>query len=110
MTDQTHYDSDEAELMPTIEDDQIDDTQDLGETQPVAEATEPQIEVIGQRRVFVIGGTRIPEGDSTIGQSNEAVREMLKASFPEVANATIRPRTENGVDYVEFLPQPGRKG
>lgn len=72
---------------------------------------EPQIEVIGPRsRVFVVGGTRIPEGEHTTSMTAEQVRESLKATFPEVANATIREREESGVSYVEFLPQPGRKG
>lgn len=44
--------------------------------------------------------------------SNEQVRDLLKTSYPEIANATIRERTEgeNGLRVVEFLPQPGRKG
>lgn len=42
--------------------------------------------------------------------SNEQVRDLLKTSYPEIANATLREREENGLRVVEFLPQPGRKG
>jgi PRTRC genetic system protein C len=43
--------------------------------------------------------------------NNEAVRSLLKANYPEIANATIREvTTEEGQTVVEFLPQPGRKG
>lgn len=61
-------------------------------------------------RVFKIGATRIVETDSMSGLTNEQVRELLKISYPEVANATLREREENGLRVVEFLPQPGRKG
>ena len=44
------------------------------------------------------------------GLSNEEVRSILKATYPEVANATIRETTADGQRIVEFLPQPGRKG
>ncbi len=43
--------------------------------------------------------------------NNEAVRGLLKATYPEIANATIREvTTADGQKVVEFLPQPGRKG
>jgi hypothetical protein len=61
-------------------------------------------------RIFKIGSTRIVEDDSMRHLDNEAVREILKLSFPEVKQATIREREENGVRFVEFLPRPGRKG
>jgi hypothetical protein len=61
-------------------------------------------------RVFKIGSTRIVADDSLRQMDNEAVRERLKSSFPEVALATIREREENGTLFVEFLPKPGRKG
>jgi hypothetical protein len=38
------------------------------------------------------------------------VKARLKSSFPEVAQATVREKTEGEVTYVEFLPRPGRKG
>ena len=38
-------------------------------------------------------------------------RSLLKATYPEIANATIREvTTDDGQKVVEFLPQPGRKG
>jgi hypothetical protein len=61
-------------------------------------------------RIFKIGSTRIVEDGSTAGLSNEQVRDLLRHSYPEVAHATIREKTEEGVTYVEFLPRPGRKG
>lgn len=62
-------------------------------------------------RVFKIGATRVFEDPSTMsGLSNEQVRDLLKTTYPEIANATLRERDENGLRVVEFLPQPGRKG
>ena len=61
-------------------------------------------------RVFKIGATRIVEDPSMSSLDNNAVRDVLKTSYPEIANATIREREENGLRIVEFLPQPGRKG
>lgn len=61
-------------------------------------------------RVFKIGATRLVEDPSMSGLSNEQVRDMLKTTYPEIANATLRERDENGLRVVEFLPQPGRKG
>lgn len=61
-------------------------------------------------RVFKTSTTRIVEGASMSGLSNEQVRDLLKTSYPEIANATIRERDENGIRIVEFLAQPGRKG
>lgn len=62
-------------------------------------------------RVFKTGTTRIVEDASMRGLDNEAIRNILKATYPEVANATIREVTgDDGQQVVEFLPQPGRKG
>lgn len=61
-------------------------------------------------RVFKIGATRIVEDASMSILDNNAIRELLKTTYPEIANATIRERDENGLRVVEFLPQPGRKG
>jgi hypothetical protein len=61
-------------------------------------------------RVFKIGATRIVEDASMSSLDNNAIRDLLKTSYPEIANATIRERDENGLRVVEFLPQPGRKG
>ena len=63
-----------------------------------------------QTRVFKTGTVRIVEDDSMRGLSNEEVRNLLKATYPEVANATIRETTTDGQIVIEFLPQPGRKG
>lgn len=62
-------------------------------------------------RIFKTGAVRIVEDDSMRGLNNEEVRNVLKATYPEVANATIREvTTDEGQTVVEFLPQPGRKG
>jgi hypothetical protein len=65
-------------------------------------------------RVFKIGAQRIVEDNSTSTLTNEQVRDLLKASYPEVANATIRERTETTdsglIRVVDFLQQPARKG
>lgn len=61
-------------------------------------------------RVFKIGNDRILDDASTQHLSAEEVRDRLKQSYPEVAHATIREAEVDGVLYVEFLPQAGRKG
>ncbi|MBN1121801.1 MAG: hypothetical protein JXJ17_12035 [Anaerolineae bacterium] len=61
-------------------------------------------------RIFRIGSTKIVEDESTQGRSLDEVREILRLSFPEVAQATVREKIEGDVNYVEFLPKPGRKG
>ena len=64
-----------------------------------------------QPRIFKTGAVRIVEDESMHGLSNEEVRAVLKATYPEIANATIREvTTDDGQTVVEFLPQPGRKG
>ncbi|MEO8391552.1 MAG: hypothetical protein ABI700_01035 [Chloroflexota bacterium] len=64
----------------------------------------------GLPRVFKTGTVRIVEDASLQGLSNEEVRNLLKVTYPEVANATIRETISEGQRIVEFLPQPGRKG
>jgi len=63
-----------------------------------------------KQRIFKIGSTRIVADESLRDLDNEAARTLLKGTYPEVANATIREREEEGMTIVEFLPQPGRKG
>ncbi len=64
-----------------------------------------------QARIFKTGAVRIVEDESMHGLSNEEVRSILKATYPEIANATLREvTTAEGQTMVEFLPQPGRKG
>jgi SRSO17 transposase len=62
------------------------------------------------QRIFKIGATRIVADETMIALDHEAVRQRLKATYPEITHATIREREENGLQIVEFLPQPGRKG
>ena len=62
-------------------------------------------------RVFKIGTTRIVEDASTAGLNNEQIRAMLKNTYPEVANATIRESTTaDGTRVLEFHAVAGRKG
>lgn len=91
--------------MPEFDDLDIGDEADIDttEAQPVAEQP-------AGKRVFKVGGTTIHEDPTTAALTNEAAREVLKAMYPEVANATIRETVKDGVKTVEFLPQPGRKG
>lgn len=68
-------------------------------------------EINTQTRIFKIGAVRIVEDDSMSGLDNEAIRGLLKATYPEIASAMIREVTaDDGQKVVEFLPQPGRKG
>ncbi len=61
-------------------------------------------------RIFKIGSTKIVEDESMQGLSLDEVRNHLKTSFPEVAQAAVQEKTEGDIIYVEFLPKPGRKG
>ncbi len=63
-------------------------------------------------RIFKIGTTTITEDDSLRDLGIDEIREHLKASFPEVSNATVRETVdeENGITYVSFMAAPGRKG
>ncbi len=62
------------------------------------------------KRVFKVGTNRIVEDAATANLSNEQVRNLLKAQYPEVANATIRETVSGDARIVEYLPVPGRKG
>ena len=62
------------------------------------------------KRVFKIGTNRIVEDAATAKLSNEQVRNLLKAQYPEVANATIRETVNGDARIIEYLPVPGRKG
>ena len=61
-------------------------------------------------RIFKIGSTKIVEDASMEGLDNESIREKLKAMYPEVAEATIREKTEGDTTFVEIWAKPGRKG
>jgi hypothetical protein len=61
-------------------------------------------------RIFKVGSVKIAEDPSMQGLSNEEIRASLKMQYPEVAEATIREKTEGETTFVEFLPRPGRKG
>ncbi len=92
--------------MPEFDDLDIGDEADIDTT----ELQQPVAEQPAGKRVFKVGGTTIHEDATTAALSNEAARDVLKAMYPEIANATIRETSKDGVKIVEFLPQPGRKG
>jgi len=70
----------------------------------------PQTDAAPLKRVFKIGTNRIIEDAATTKLSNEQVRHLLKAQYPEVANATIRETVSGDARIIEYLPVPGRKG
>jgi hypothetical protein len=62
-------------------------------------------------RIVKTGSTLITEVLEMRDLSNDAVKNLLKHSYPEVANATIRETPQaDGTVLVEYLPVPGRKG
>jgi len=62
------------------------------------------------KRVFKVGANRIVEDAATSKLTNEQVRKLLAAQYPEVANATIRETVNSDTRIIEYLQQPGRKG
>ena len=63
------------------------------------------------QRIFKIGTVRIVADETLRELDNEAARQILKVTYPEIAHATIREvTTDEEQTVVEFLPQPGRKG
>ena len=77
-------------------------------TDQIIETTETAATAL---RIFRVGGRTIHEDESTQGLDAEAVRAILKRSYPEGANATLRETTgDDGQPVIEFLPKPGRKG
>ena len=66
---------------------------------------------IPKQRIFKIGSTKIVADESMRDLDNEGVRDLLKRTYPEVANATIREsELEDGTVLVEWLAKPGSKG
>ena len=84
---------------------EIDDTTSEGQATADNTTTQQPTKV-----VFKIGANRIVADKTTAKLTNEQARTFLKASYPEVVNATIRERIDGDTKILEFLPQPGRKG
>ena len=63
-----------------------------------------------KQRIFKIGSTKIVADESMRDLSNEAVRDLLKRTYHEVANATIREQEEDDMIVLTFFPIAGRKG
>jgi hypothetical protein len=100
MTDQMNLPSDASD--PTALPEELVEGEEFINEQP--SPTGPM------QRLFKIGSNRIAEDAATATLSNEQVRDLLKAAYPEVAHATIRETMTGDTKLVEFLPQPGRKG
>lgn len=62
------------------------------------------------KRVFKIGTNRIAEGTGTAKLTNEQIRKLLAAQYPEVANATIRETVSGDTRVIDFIAVAGRKG
>ncbi len=73
-------------------------------------ATSSPAEPTTLKRVFKIGSNRIAEDAATSRLSNEQVRVLLKAQYPEIANATIRETMNGDTKIIEYLAVGGRKG
>ena len=65
---------------------------------------------IPKQRIFKIGSTQIVADETMHDLDNEAVRDLLKRTYPEVANATIREQEEDDMIVLTFFPIAGRKG
>jgi hypothetical protein len=63
-----------------------------------------------KQRIFKIGSTKIVADESMRDLDNEGVRDLLKRTYPEVANATIREQEEDDMIVLTFFPIAGRKG
>lgn len=61
-------------------------------------------------RVFKIGSKTIEETDTMREMSVDQVRDVLKHTHPELKNATVNTRKDNGQTIVEFMPRAGTKG
>jgi len=70
----------------------------------------PEVDAAPLKRVFKIGTNRIVEDAATTKLSNEQMRNLLKAQYPEIANATIRETVCGDARIIEYLPVPGKKG
>ena len=70
----------------------------------------PETNAAPLKRVFKVGTNRIVEDTATAKLTNEQVRTLLKAQYPEVANATIRETVSGDTRIIEYLPVAGRKG
>lgn len=70
----------------------------------------PEVDAAPLKRVFKIGTNCIVEDAATTKLSNEQMRNLLKAQYPEIANATIRETVSGDARIIEYLPVPGKKG
>ena len=59
-------------------------------------------------RVLKYRGQVLPDPGEEF--SPEQVRELLSAQYPELANASLVEREEEGIKVVEFVPRVGTKG
>lgn len=72
--------------------------------------TDQNVTPNGSPRVFKIGATRIVEDASMSSLDNNSIRDLLKTTYLEIANATMRETTlQSGSRGIEWITQPGRK-
>ena len=62
-----------------------------------------------QRQVKV-SGIQIPVDSSLLYVPVEELRNRLRATYPEVVNATPRVFEKEGVQFIEWIPVGQRKG
>jgi len=73
-------------------------------------ATPAQSDTTPLKRVFKVGANRIAEDAATAKLTNEQIRKLLTAQYPEVANATIRETVSGDTRVIDFIAVAGRKG
>lgn len=62
------------------------------------------------RREVKVAGLQVVIDPSLTYVSVEELRNRLRATYPEVVNATPRTYENDGVQYVEYMPVAQRKG
>lgn len=59
-------------------------------------------------RIFKFRGQLLP--DPGEGFTPEMVKELYAGQYPDLANAQVVEREEEGVKVIEFVPRVGTKG
>ena len=73
-------------------------------------------QAVTPKRLFKTGATVIEIDDAMAHMDNEAIRNVLKLQYPELAHATLREVPQEPLEdgtavlLVEALAKPGRKG
>ena len=73
-------------------------------------------EAVTPKRLFKTGATVIEIDDAMAHMDNEAIRNVLKLQYPELAHATLREVPQEPLDdgtpvlLIEAFANPGTKG